>query len=122
MADQTIDQPPILDAQGNIQVHGRAGCALQLLFRDEAGQSADATGRLVFFEVASKFRRQLQPVAGQADQLQLVLSQGDVDQVAKTGSAFVFRDETGVVGGQMIPQVLWEGVISIRGFKDTPPA
>jgi hypothetical protein len=115
MVDQIVPQPAMIDRQGNISLNGREGAVIPVQYHDENDVALDISEAVLFFEVAGKLRKALEPGADATERL-IVLTQADVALVSKTpGNAFVVRDETGDV-----PDVLWEGMISRRGTAEQP--
>lgn len=114
MALQTIKQQGLVDNAGNLNLNGRTGLNLPLLFRDSDGNPQDVSARVYYFEVQNRLRVQLQPGTS-SDMQMLVLTQAQVASCGTAKPAFVLRDETDTV-----PVVKWEGLVLLRGFLTQP--
>jgi hypothetical protein len=116
---EPINQPDVVDEYGNISVHGREGLNLPISFQDADGNPRDVSLTPLFFEVKGKFRKALETGVTN-DVRALVLTQAEVSGIGTTPVMFALIDESNVVGGDVIPDVLWEGKISYRGYTSAP--
>lgn len=121
MADLVISQPPLIDAQGNIDVHGRSGISLPIKrFTDLTKTTqVDISADVFYFEVQGLLRQRLPVDPNDAKGLVLV-----IDDLASAGLVlgqgayplFVLRDETGAT-----PIVRWQGRFIVSGYEGAPP-
>lgn len=115
MAD--IPQPAVVDASGNIVVHGRAGLVLVIkMYAPGTDEYKNIATDLLYFEVSGRYRVAL---AAGADvySRQVELSRDQVDELAVGIEAqFALVDETAT-----LPLVPWSGGIGAFGFRAQPP-
>lgn len=119
MADVKIPQPDLVDREGNIHLHRREGAVIEIAFEDENGNPRDVTELPLFLEVRNKFRKEL--AAGlTSDKRMIILTQEETAFLNASGIEFVVREESQVLDGAVIPDVLWEGKMYGRGFGQEP--
>jgi hypothetical protein len=114
---QVLNARPVIDAAGNIQVHGRAGLnfTYQLLV---AGVAQNLAAAQLFFEIAGVYRAQLATVAGDATTLSIVVENTAIAGLPlRTPTPFALVDSTAD------PAITrWDGFIVVRGYEGQPAA
>jgi len=115
----TIQLPATVDDRGNILVNGRGGVDLPVVIRGSEWEIVDASTRELYFEVKGVLREPLLQGA-EAGTRRLVLSRADIAKLPKSAVPFVVVDETDMVEGELVPDVIWEGTITWRGYLEAP--
>lgn len=105
-------QLELVDATGDIIIHGRQGVELILELRDVDDNPRDMTGKTVTFEVGPTINKTLAAVAGHTDQLKLTLTNADVKLIyAADNKSFVFMETSASQ-----PTPLWVGLMYVVGW------
>lgn len=117
MADLVVPQPPIIDGDGNINVHGREGISIPVKRWTDIAKTTqiDISGDTFSFEVEGKTPIPLIADPGDPKGLLLqIISLATAGIVVSLGQtpAFALRDTTGAV-----PIVRWEGRFVVRGWE-----
>lgn len=122
MADLTVPQPPLIDSDGNINVHGRAGFSVAVKMwsgnpNDPAQSQIDVSGFTLTFELDVEGVNDVPLVPDPDDllgQKLIIPSLSDAGIFLTPGNypAFAVRDTTGAY-----PAVLWEGRFIVRGWE-----
>ncbi len=125
MTAQVVEQKRIVDANGNITIHGRSGIRLAIRFRDGADSPQNVTQSALYIEIANRFRKALEPAGlGFATDVRwLVLTQDEAALLpaATAPAKFVIIDETDVEpDGDIIGNARWSGTICRSGFAQRP--
>lgn len=114
------EAPPVINVVGGIDLNGREGVLIEFGYQDANAADIDVSGLALYFEVDGVLRQAL--TAGNTVFRRLItITQEDVVEIYNAGTphgasrAFVVRNETAVP-----PQVLWDGLITIRGFVEQP--
>lgn len=108
-----INQPEIVDDNGDIFLHGRQGASIILEFKDVNGVLRDMSAATVTFEVGPLVNVALTPVVGNTAQMELVLTQADVKAIYNQDiKDFVFL-EAGTV-----PNPVWRGTVYVSGWVE----
>lgn len=109
-----INQPAVVDDNGDIFLHGRQGATIILEFKDVAGALRNMSVATVTFEVGPTVNIVLTPVAGQTAQMKLTLTQANVKSIAASAiKDFVFLDTTGAVADPV-----WRGTVYVSGWVE----
>ena len=109
-----IEQPSVVDCNGDIHLHGRQGLQLPVEFADANGTLRDMSGASVVFEVGPDINVNLTPVPGVASQMLLTLTQADVKAIADSRlKDFVFLETSAAV-----PTPVWRGVVYVTGWTE----
>lgn len=120
MADLTINQPPIIDASGNIDVHGREGLSIPFKRYTDIKRTTqvDISGDVLTFEVdISPTRYVVNLAADPNDAKGRLLLVPDLKAVGifvtpDNTPGYVVRDATGSVA-----RVRMEGLLVVRGWE-----
>lgn len=123
MSDICVRQPPLIDAAGNINVHGRSGISIPIKRYTappaQGGTEIDISGDSLSFEVngasGSPFSLTKPDPNDPLGQLLVIADLYTAGIIITPGSTmpFVLRDTTGAV-----PVVRWEGQFIVRGWED----
>ena len=108
----TVTLPPLVNDQGNINVHIHEGGVIPILLQDNDGNELDASSLPLFFEIVSvhpHFRKALDPDPNNPEGRLLSLSPEELVNIPH-GASFCLADESGP-----IPVHRWEGRIFKRG-------
>ena len=121
MTDTIVSQPPLIDPQGNIDVHGRSGISLPIKRYTDITKTTqvDISSNVFYFEVQGILRQRLQVDPNDAKGLVLVIADlAAAGLVVGQGAypLFVLRDETGAT-----PIVRWRGRFIVSGYEGAPP-
>jgi hypothetical protein len=100
----------IVDADGNICFHVKAGAKIPVQFQNEDGSPRDMTGSEIFFETDDGTRVQLQETDN-SDVLMIVLQGSAFTGYVNKIGQFVVLDE-----GVTPPEELWAGKLAITGW------
>jgi len=110
-------QRVVVDASGNIAVHGRA--AVVLLWKELVTAPStyrDISALDLFFEVSGKYRVELAP-GDDVYSRKIILTRAQVAQLGLSATTpFALLDETPVD-----PRTLWSGEIQAYGYRAAPP-
>lgn len=112
---QEIAQPPLINARGEIDLHGRAGVTIEC-GREDADGSPIAVGDHVVFEIAGQFSK---PVASDGDPLTALLVITDAECAALPRGerlACIVVDRAADPG-----VILFEGWVMTHGYTAAPP-
>jgi hypothetical protein len=105
----TITVPPIVNDQGNINVHKDEGAKIPLTVEDEGGVELDASAIPLYF-VSGVFRKALSADPNNPEGRLVVLTPADLVAIVH-GANFRVVDESDVD----LPVIRWEGRIYKRG-------
>lgn len=113
-----VYMPPLIDAAGNIEVHGREGFVIPVKFLEpgETDVFQDISAWDLFFEVSGQYRVALAAGPDVYTRL-IVVTLANVDTVVSWRNAnFALVNQTPV-----IPETPWWGRITTDGYRGTPP-
>jgi len=105
----TVTLPPLVNDQGNINIHIHEGGVIPVSTQDEFGADVDATGLPLFF-ICGNFRKALGPSTTDPTDRVVELTPADLTSITH-GAAFRVVDES----NPQIPINRWEGKIYKRG-------
>ena len=109
MSQHTISIPPLVNDQGNINVHINEGCQIPISDRGTDGNEINISTAPMYF-IAGGFRKALDLDPNNALGRMLVLTPANLTAIVH-GSPFVIADET----NPAMPINRWEGRIFKRG-------
>lgn len=104
-----INLPPIVNDQGNINIHKDEGAKIPLSVQNDAGVDIDASAIPLFF-VSGAFRKALDLDPNDAEGRMIVLTPVDLAAIVH-GAHFRVVDEA----DPTMPIIRWEGRIFKRG-------
>lgn len=104
-----VNIPPIVNDQGNINVHVQEGASIPISIQDEGGTEVDASTMPLFF-ICGAFRKALEANPNDAEGRMLHITPDDLLTIVH-GENFVVSDET----NEDQPILRWEGRIYKRG-------
>ena len=104
-----VNIPPIVNDQGNINIHVREGASIPVAIQDEEGNEIDSSAMPLFF-ISGSFRKALEANPNDAQGRMLHITPDDLLTIVH-GANFIVSDETDV--DQPINR--WEGKIYKRG-------
>jgi len=104
-----VNIPPIVNDQGNINVHIREGASIPIIIQDDEGNEVDSSTIPLFF-ICGSFRKALEANPNDANGRLLHITDDDLLTIVH-GSNFVVSDETDIDQ----PILRWEGKIYKRG-------
>jgi hypothetical protein len=106
-----IHMPPIVNDQGNINVHHHEGCIIPIMYQDKDGTEIDISATPLFFEIPhGTFRKALDLDPANPEGRLLILTPDDLEDIT-SGAIFCVADET----NPALPIHRWEGRIYKRG-------
>ena len=104
-----VNIPPIVNDQGNINVHVEEGASIPIILQDDEGNEIDSSSTPLFF-ISGAFRKALEANPNDAAGRLLHITPDDLVTIIH-GANFVVSDETNVEQ----PILRWEGKIYKRG-------
>ena len=104
-----VNIPPIVNDQGNINVHKDEGCQIPIVLQDEDGNEQDASSIPLFF-VCGAFEKSLDANPDDAFGRVIILTPDDLIYISN-GATFRISDRS----NSLIPVNRWEGRIYKRG-------
>lgn len=105
--------PPVIDENGDIQLHGRQGAVIPVNFVDSAGAPRNMVGQNVTFECGVGVDKTLTAGATN-DQMLITLDNADVKAIyAQDFKDFVVLDHSGAE-----PTPVWAGTVYIYGWVE----
>lgn len=107
----TVNIPPVVNDQGNINVHHHEGCTIPIEFQNQSGEPIDISNTPMFFEIPhGTFRKALDPDPSNPFGRILSLSPLELTSIPN-GANFCIADET----NPQLPIHRWEGRLFKRG-------
>lgn len=105
--------PPIVDDDGNINLHGRQGAVITVKFTNDDGTARNMSGRTLTFECGTSLNITLTN-GSTTDERILTLANSDVKSIfALKNRDFVVLDYTAAV-----PTPLWAGTVYVQGWVE----